>query len=84
MKTTSLADARAHLSRYVEDVVSTHERVTITRNGTPAVVLISAEDLEALQETLFWASQPPADETGETVGLDVVRADLADRSSAER
>ena len=76
MKTTSLADARANLSRYVEDVVSTHERVTITRNGSPAVVLISAEDLEALQETLYWASEPPVDETGRLVGLDVIRADL--------
>ncbi|MGI8535631.1 MAG: type II toxin-antitoxin system Phd/YefM family antitoxin [Mycobacteriales bacterium] len=79
MKTTSLADARANLSRYIEDVISTHERVTITRNGSPAVVLISAEELEALQETLFWASQPPTDETGPTVGLEVIRADLAGR-----
>lgn len=80
MKTTSLADARANLSRYVEDVVSTHERVTITRNGSPAVVLISTEDLEALQETLFWASQRPVDEKGRAVGLDVIRADLEGRS----
>jgi prevent-host-death family protein len=68
MKTTSLADARANLSRYVEDVVSTHERVTITRNGSPAVVLMS---------------QPSADETGQTVGPDVIRADLKSRP-AER
>ena len=42
----------------------THERVTITKNGRPAAVLISAEDLDAMEETLYWASQPRADEGG--------------------
>ena len=55
-KSTSLADVRTQLSEHVEDVMRTHERVTITRNGRPAAVLISAEDLEAMEETLFWAS----------------------------
>ncbi len=80
MKTTSLADVRTQLSRYVEDVVRTHERVTITRNGRPAAVLISAEELDALEETLFWASQEPVDESGETVSLETVSADLRRRS----
>ncbi len=79
MKTTSLADARTQFSRYVEDVVTTHERVTITRNGKPAAVLISAEDLEALEETLFWASQDRVDEQGPSVGVDVVLSDLQSR-----
>jgi len=79
METLPLADVRAQLSKYVEQVVTTHERVTITRNGKPAAVLISAEDLEALQETLYWASQPPVDDDGQTVGPDVISADLAAR-----
>lgn len=29
-----------------------HERVVITRNGTPAAVLISPDDLESLEQTL--------------------------------
>lgn len=82
MQTLSLADVRAQLSKYVEQVVSTHERVTITRNGKPAAVLISAEDLEALQETLYWAGQPPVDEDGKTVGPDVVLADLTARQQS--
>ncbi len=81
MKTTSLADVRTQLSRYIEEVVTTHERVTITKNGKPAAVLISAEDLDALEERLFWASQERADESGETVGLEVVAADLRQRST---
>ena len=83
MKTTSLADVRAQLSKYVEDVVATHERVTITRNGKPAAVLISAEDLEALEETLFWASQARADEQGPTVGVDAVLSDVQERRARD-
>ena len=29
-----------------------HERVVVTRNGTPAAVLISPTDLESLEETV--------------------------------
>lgn len=79
MKSLPLADVRAQLSKYVDQVVSTHERVTITRNGKPAAVLISAEDLEAMQETLYWSHQPLVDEGGETVGLDEVLGDLQAR-----
>ena len=81
MKTTSLADVRTQLSKYVEDVVSTHERVTITRNGRPAAVLISAEDLEALEETLYWASQDRPSTQGEPVGIDVILADVQARKT---
>jgi antitoxin YefM len=54
MKTTSLADVSTQLSKYVDDVMTTHERVTITKNGKDPAVLISVEDLEALEETLYW------------------------------
>jgi len=84
MKTTSLADVRTQLSKYVDDVVTTHERVTITKNGKPAAVLISTEDLEALEETLFWAGQQRADEQGPAVGVDVVLSDLRSRQSSDR
>ena len=79
MKTTSLADARSQFSKYVDDVVTTHERLTITRNGKPAAVLISAEDLEALEETLFWSGQGQVDESGPAVDLAAVTADVQDR-----
>jgi antitoxin YefM len=41
-------------------VESTHERVVITKNGRPAAVLISYEDLESLEETLEVLSDPDA------------------------
>ncbi|WP_454293272.1 type II toxin-antitoxin system Phd/YefM family antitoxin [Salana multivorans] len=52
MTTLPLAEARANLSRLVESAVATHERFEITRNGTRVAVLASAEDFDALLETL--------------------------------
>ena len=40
------------MSEVVERVEKQHERVTITRNGRAAAVLISPEDLAELEETL--------------------------------
>lgn len=58
MKTLPLSEVRSDLSSIVDRVDSTHERVTITRNGHPAAVLISPDDLEALEETLDVLSDP--------------------------
>jgi antitoxin YefM len=60
MTTIPLTDAKARLNELVEEAAATHQRVTITRHGRPAVVLIAVEDLEAIEETLFWQSQPGA------------------------
>ena len=48
----SLADVKAHLSELVARVNSQHERVTVTVHGKPAAVLVSVDDLEALEETI--------------------------------
>lgn len=58
MQTMSISAAKAKLNELVEDAVRTHEHVTITKNGAPAAVMVSAEEWESLQETLFWQSQP--------------------------
>ena len=52
MTVLPVAEARARLSKLVESAVTTHERTTITRNGTPAAVLLSVDDLEGLEMTL--------------------------------
>lgn len=41
-------------------MVLTQERVTITRHGKPAAVLISAAELDSLEETLDILSNPNA------------------------
>ena len=58
MEITSLSDLKSHLSEYADRAELEHEQFTITRNGRPAVVMISADEWESLQETLFWLSQP--------------------------
>lgn len=48
----SLADAKARFSEVVDRVERQQDRVVVTRNGKPAAVLISPDDLESLEETL--------------------------------
>ncbi len=52
MSTVPLATARAQLSRMVDEAMRTHERVEITRNGSRAAVLLSADDYDVLIESL--------------------------------
>jgi antitoxin YefM len=59
-ETLPLAEIKARLSEIVDKVEGQHERVTLTRNGRPAAVLISPEDLEALEDTLDLLSDPQA------------------------
>ncbi len=62
MTAVPLGDARDRLSEYVSEVERTHQRVTITRHGHPAAVLISADDLAAIEETLEVLGTPGAAE----------------------
>lgn len=55
-----LADARNRLSELVAEVEKTHARVTITKHGHPAAVLVSPQDLASLEETLDILSDPEA------------------------
>jgi len=59
-ETLPLAEIKAHLSESVDRVEEQHERVTLTRNGRPAAVLISPDDLEALEDTLDLLADPRA------------------------
>ncbi|MDP4013546.1 MAG: type II toxin-antitoxin system Phd/YefM family antitoxin [Candidatus Nanopelagicales bacterium] len=53
-----LADVKNRLSEVVEQVESQHARVTITKHGRPAAVVMSADDLASLEETLAVLSDP--------------------------
>lgn len=52
MTTEALRTVKDRLSEFVDRVQREHDRVLITKNGTPAAVLISAADLEELEETI--------------------------------
>jgi antitoxin YefM len=58
MRFIPLGEAKDKLSALVDDAEATHDIITITKHGRPAAVLMSADDLESLQETVFWLSQP--------------------------
>jgi antitoxin YefM len=45
-------EARARLTELLDEVEAKQEHVVITRNGRPAVVVLSTEEYEALEETL--------------------------------
>ena len=85
MSIIPLADAKNRLSEIVQSALETHERVTITRNGRPTVVLIAVEDLEGLEDTIEWLSDPTTTHdieeaaSGDTVSVEQARADLATR-----
>jgi antitoxin YefM len=87
MTTLPLADVRDRLSPIVSSVEKTHERVVITKNGRPAAVLISYDDLESLEETLEILSDPDTIReikeslaSPERYTLDDIRRDLEARS----
>jgi antitoxin YefM len=58
MKTLSLSEAKMKLSNLVEVVKNTDEEIVITKNGSPAAVLISPDEFESMKETLEIKSNP--------------------------
>ncbi|MDP9428569.1 MAG: type II toxin-antitoxin system Phd/YefM family antitoxin [Actinomycetota bacterium] len=89
MTTQSLAAVKAHFSQVIDEVAGTHERVTITKNGSPVAVILAVEDYESIVETLEILSDPRARSEirqaesemadGEVYGQAEVRAALAAR-----
>jgi len=72
-ETHPLSEVKARLSEMVDRVEATHERILVTRNGRPAAVLMSPDDLQALEDTLEILSDPDA-----LKRLEQARADLAE------
>lgn len=60
MSTEPLRDVRNNFSDVVDRVEREHERVTVTRNGRAAAVILSVDDLAELEETLSVLSDPEA------------------------
>jgi antitoxin YefM len=58
MKTVPLSEAKDKLSALVDEADTTHEIIRITRHGRAAAVLMSADDLDSLHETLHALRTP--------------------------
>jgi len=52
------SSARANLARTLDRVCDDHEALIITRNGEQAVVMLSLEDFQALEETAYLLRNP--------------------------
>lgn len=52
METTNITNARANLFKLAQAAVESHEPITLTSKSGD-VVLISKEDYDAMQETLY-------------------------------
>jgi antitoxin YefM len=52
MRTLSVSEAKMKLSSLVEKVQTTEEEILITKNGSPAAVIISPDEYESLKETI--------------------------------
>lgn len=58
VQTLPISKVQDRLNELVDAASITHDQVTITKNGSPAAVLIGVDEWESIQETLFWLSQP--------------------------
>ncbi|KQX69368.1 type II toxin-antitoxin system Phd/YefM family antitoxin [Angustibacter sp. Root456] len=54
MTETSITDAKARLGDLVQRAETAGERTIITRYGRPVAVLISVDELESIEETMYW------------------------------
>lgn len=72
-----LSEVKAKLSEVVDDIVTTHQRVTVTRNGHPVAVVLSTADLESIEETIAILSDPVAVRAIELGRAAVANGDIA-------
>ena len=57
-ETLPLAQVKSKFSEMVDRVEHTHDRIVVTRNGRPAAVMISPEELASIEDTLDLLSDP--------------------------
>ncbi len=91
-KLVPVREFRSRLSELLSDVADRREHVLVTRNGKPAAALVPIDEYEALEETAEILSGPDAITAleaglaelsrGETITLEELRSELAERRSA--
>ena len=58
MDSISYTSARSNLAKTMEQVCNDHAPIAITRKGEGAVVMISMDDYQALEETAYLLRSP--------------------------
>jgi prevent-host-death family protein len=82
-KILPLSEVKAKLSEVVDEIATTHERVTVTRNGRPVAVLVSTDDLETIEETIAILSDPAAMRQIEEGRAAIAAGDVATKDEIE-
>jgi prevent-host-death family protein len=88
-KYVPVREFRSRLSELLSDVAERRDHILVTRNGKPAAALVPIDEYEALEESAEILSDADALaaieaglaelERGETVTLEQLRSELADR-----
>ena len=88
-----LNDVKTRFSAIADEVAATHDRVIVTRNGRPHVMVIAVDDFESLQMTRELLAEPGATQgilaadqeiaAGVYHTLDELRAALEERQRQE-
>lgn len=91
-KIVPVREFRTKLSELLSDVADRRDHVLVTRNGKPAAALVPIDEYQALEETAEILSDPATLdaiaagmselEQGDTIALDDLRRDLAQRRAA--
>ena len=68
-----LNDVKTRFSALADEVAATHDRIIVTRNGKPHVMLIAVDDFESLQMTREILSEP-----GAVADIRLAEKDIAD------
>lgn len=89
-----LNEVKTRFSALADEVAATHDRVIVTRNGRPHVMVIAVDDFESLQMTRELLAEPGAVEevhaadrevaSGEYHTMDELRAALERRQQDEQ
>lgn len=58
MKAVNYSTARDNLAKMMDTVCENHEPLIVTRQGKSAVVMVSLEDYEAMEETAYLLRSP--------------------------
>ena len=82
-RTLPLSEVKAKLSEVVDEIVTTQERFTVTRNGRPVAVMLSTDDLETIEETMAILSDPGAMREIEKGRAAIASGDVATKDEIE-
>jgi antitoxin YefM len=81
MTTLPLSDVKARFSELVDEVERTHERLTVTRNGREAVVMMAVDDLDSIEATLELLRDPAAQKRIAEAEAEIARGEWLDEAT---